>query len=178
MPEKAPAHDVSTPSPWVVRWAALAPAACAALDVACGSGRHACYFAARGHTVEAVDRDSAVLAGLAGVGNVTARCADLEAAAWPYAGKTFGAIIVTNYLHRPLFPHLLAALAPGGVLIYETFALGNERFGRPANPAFLLQPGELLDTVRDVCRVVAYEDVYVDQPRPAMLQRVCAVRDL
>ncbi len=178
MPEKAPAHDVSSPSPWAVRWAALAPAACAVLDVACGGGRHARYFAARGHAVEAVDRDSAALAGLAGVSNVTTRCADMEAAAWPYAGKTFGAIIVTNYLHRPLFPYLLAALAPGGVLIYETFALGNERFGRPANPDFLLTPGELLGTVRGVCRVLAYEDIFVDLPRPAMVQRICARRDM
>ena len=114
--------------------------------------------------------------GLAGASNVTTRCADIEAAAWPYAGRTFGAIVVTNYLHRPLFPHLLAALAPGGVLIYETFALGNERYGRPANPDFLLKPGELLDVVRGVCRVVAYEDVAVEQPRPAMVQRLCALR--
>ncbi len=170
------AHALESPSAWVARWAPLVPATCAVLDVACGGGRHARYFAARGHAVEAVDRDSAALAGLAGASNVTTRCADIEAAAWPYAGRTFGAIVVTNYLHRPLFPHLLAALAPGGVLIYETFALGNERYGRPANPDFLLKPGELLDAVRGVCRVVAYEDVAVEQPRPAMVQRLCALR--
>jgi catechol 2,3-dioxygenase-like lactoylglutathione lyase family enzyme len=140
-------------------------------------GRHARYFAARGHAVEAVDRDSATVSALAGVDNVTARCADLESAAWPYTGKTFGAVVVTNYLHRPLFPDLLASVAMGGVLIYETFALGNERFGRPANPDYLLKPGELLHIVRDHFRVVAYEDVYVERPRPAMVQRVCARRE-
>jgi SAM-dependent methyltransferase len=175
--ENTGSHGADMPSAWVARWASLAPAGCVVLDVACGGGRHARYFAGLGHAVEAVDRDSAVLAELARVSNVTTRCADLEAGTWPYAGKTFGAIVATNYLHRPLFSHLLAALAPGGVLIYETFALGNERYGRPANPDFLLKPGELLDAVRDACRVVAYEDVYVDQPRPAMVQRVCAMRD-
>ena len=177
-PEAPGAHALVSPSEWVVRWAALASVACTVLDVACGGGRHTRYFAAHGHAVEAVDRDIVALAWLAGVSQVTTRCADLEAGAWPYADKTFGAIVVTNYLHRPLFPHLLAALAPGGVLIYETFALGNERFGRPANPDFLLKPGELLDAVRGVCRVVAYEDVTVDLPRPAMVQRICARRDV
>ena len=97
-------YGVEAPSAWVTRWAAHAPQGCVVLDVACGGGRHARYFAARGHAVEAVDRDSAALARLAGVSNVTTRCADLEAAAWPYAGKTFGTIVVTHYLHRPLFP--------------------------------------------------------------------------
>lgn len=127
--------------------------------------------------MEAVDRNSAAVSALAGVDNVSARCADLESAAWPYTGKTFGAVVVTNYLHRPLFPDLLASIAMGGVLIYETFASGNERFGRPTNPDFLLKPGELLRIVRDHFRVVAYEDVYVERPRPAMVQRVCARRE-
>ncbi|MEQ1774696.1 MAG: class I SAM-dependent methyltransferase [Burkholderiales bacterium] len=175
--EHGDTHRLDVPSAWVTRWAAFVPAGCTVLDVACGSGRHARYFAGRGHAVEAVDRDAAALGGLSGVSNVTMRCADLESAAWPYAGKTFGAIVVTNYLYRPLFSQLLAALTPGGVLIYETFALGNERFGRPANPDFLLKPGELLDAVRDTCRVIAYEDVYVEQPRAAVVQRICAVRE-
>ena len=170
--------QIDAPSAWVLRWAALVPAGGVVLDLACGGGRHARHFAALGYAVEAVDRDHAAMEGLADVRNVTARYADLESAAWPYSGITFGAIVVTNYLYRPLFPHLLAALAPAGVLIYETFALGNERFGRPANPDFLLKPGELLEVVRDVCRVIAYEDVYVDQPRPAMVQRICAVRSM
>ena len=176
-PEILRSPPIDAPSAWVVRWAVLAPAGCAVLDVACGGGRHARYFAGRGHAVEAVDRDGAVIAALAGVNGVTVRCADLESAAWPYTGTTFGAIVVTNYLHRPLFPHLLGSIATGGVLIYETFASGNERFGRPSNPDFLLKLGELLHVVQPDLRVIAYEDVCVDQPRPAMMQRVCALRE-
>ena len=145
------------------------------LDVACGSGRHARYFAARGHPVAAVDRDPAALARLAGVEGVTTLCANLEQGEWPYPGAAFAAIVVTNYLHRPLFRELLSALEPAGALIYETFAVGNERFGRPSNPAFLLNPGELLDLARGRLRVIAYEDVFLAEPRPAMVQRICAV---
>lgn len=169
-------NAIAAPSAWVVRWAVRAPAGCTVLDVACGGGRHARYFAARGHLVHAVDRDSASLGGLSSLNNVMPRCADIEGGPWPYAGQQFGAIVVTNYLYRPLFPALLAALEAGGVLIYETFAAGNERFGRPANPDFLLQPGELLEVVRGRLRVVAFEDLYVDAPKPAMVQRICAVR--
>ena len=171
-----PAHLHSdTPSAWVCRWAEQIPAGGRVLDVAAGGGRHARWFAARGHPVEAVDRDAAALAGLAGIAGPTARCADLESGAWPYAGQSFAGIVVTNYLHRPLFPHLLAALAPGGVLIYETFAAGNENYGRPANPDFLLRPGELLEVVHGRLRVIAYEDLFVSEPRPARVQRICAV---
>jgi SAM-dependent methyltransferase len=152
------------------------PEACAVLDVACGGGRHSRFFAERGYAVEAVDRDAAALAGLAGLRNVTVRCADLETGAWPYGGQKFGAVVVTNYLHRPLFPHLLESIEKNGVLIYETFALGNERFGRPSNPDFLLNPGELLERVRENFRVIAYEDICVDEPRPAALQRICVRR--
>jgi SAM-dependent methyltransferase len=145
------------------------------LDIACGNGRHARYFAARGCPVDAVDRDPAALAGLAGVPGVTARSADLEGGPWPYEGQLFAGIVVTNYLHRPLFPRLLAGLALNGVLIYETFAAGNERYGRPSNPAFLLRPGELQEVVRGRLQVVAFEDLYVSDPKPAMIQRLCAI---
>jgi SAM-dependent methyltransferase len=165
---------VATPSAWVQRWAPLVSAGGPVLDVACGGGRHALFFAARGHAVTAVDRDPAAIAALAGQADITALCADIEGGHWPYAGQQFAAVVVTNYLHRPLFPALMAALAPGGVLIYETFAQGNEAYGRPANPDFLLQRGELLRAVGPA-RVVAYEDLYVEQPRPAMVQRICAV---
>ena len=168
-------HDVAKPSAWVVRWAERIPPAGRVLDVACGSGRHARYFAARGHPVEAVDRDPAMLGGLAGVAGVTTRCADLEAGSWPYPDEQFAGIVVTNYLHRPLFPRLLAGLAGDGVLIYETFAAGNERYGRPANPDFLLEPGELLEVARGRLRVIAYEDLFVPDPKPAMVQRICAI---
>lgn len=162
------------PSAWVRRWAPLVCAAGPVLDVACGGGRHALFFAARGHLVDAVDRDAAAIAALAAQSGISALCADIENGPWPYAGRQFAAIVVTNYLHRPLFPALMAALAPGGVLIYETFARGNEAYGRPANPDFLLQRGELLRAV-GAARVVAYEELYVELPRPAMVQRICAM---
>jgi SAM-dependent methyltransferase len=145
------------------------------LDVACGGGRHARYLAQLGHAVEAVDRDAAALATLTGVDGIATCAADLENGQWPYADVRFAGIVVANYLHRPLLPRLIEALARGGVLIYETFAAGNERYGRPRNPDFLLQPGELLEVVRGRLRVVAYEDVFTERPRPALVQRICAV---
>jgi len=145
------------------------------LDLAAGSGRHSLHFAGRGRTVLAVDRDATALAALANEPNVETRVHDLEGAPWPLAGEMFDAIVVTNYLHRPLFPHLFAALAPAGVLIYETFAQGNERFGRPSNPEFLLREGELLALVRDRLRVAAFEQGRVELPKPAVVQRICAV---
>jgi SAM-dependent methyltransferase len=169
------AHDgLAAPSAWVVRWAGQVPAGGRVLDIACGSGRHARYFAGRGYPVEAVDRDPAGLAA-SGVPGISVRSADLETGPWPYSGRQFAGIVVVNYLHRPLFPFLLEALAPGGVLIYETFAAGNERYGRPSNPAFLLQPGELLEAVRGRLRVIAYEALDIAEPRPAVIQRICAV---
>lgn len=172
----SPAHAPAPPSPWVVRWAEYLVPGAAVLDLACGSGRHARWFGTSGHPVEAVDRDAGALAMLDGVANVATRVADLESGPWPYAGRTFGAVIVTNYLYRPLFPALLAAVAPGGLLVYETFARGNERHGRPSNPDFLLEPGELLERVRGELRVLGYEDVEVVEPRPACVQRLCARR--
>ena len=174
-PSPITSHGPDAPSAWVVRWADRIPAGGRVLDVACGNGRHARYFAARGCPVDAVDRDAATLAGLAGIRGVTAREADIEGGPWPYEEQLFSGIIVTNYLHRPLFAHLLAGLAPGGVLIYETFAAGNERYGRPSNPAFLLKPGELQEVVRGRLQVVAFEDLYVADPKPAMIQRLCAI---
>ena len=164
-----------TPSKWVERWAPLIAPGGRVLDVASGSGRHARALAARGFEVDAIDRDAQALSALAGVPRVTARCADIENGPWPCARAAYAGVVVTNYLHRPLFPDLLAALAPGGVLIYETFAAGNERFGRPSNPAFLLKPGELLEVIRGRLRVVAYEDLEVEDPKPAMVQRICAI---
>jgi SAM-dependent methyltransferase len=174
MAESSHGH-LDPPSGWICRWAALIPAGGTVLDVACGSGRHAQWLAARGYAVDAVDRDPAVLA-LASIPGVTPRHADIESGSWPYFGRRFAGITVTNYLHRPLLPVLVDSLAPGGVLIYETFATGNERYGRPSNPDFLLRPGELLEAVRGHLRVVAYEHLHVTEPRPAMVQRVCATR--
>ena len=165
-------HDTTEPSPWVARWAPLIRPGGEVLDVACGNGRHARFLARLGCEVVAVDRDVSLFRDApAGVALVEA---DLEAGPWPFAGRRFDAIVVTNYLHRPLLPTLAGSLEPGGVLVYETFAQGNERFGKPSNPAFLLAPGELLEAVRGRLRVVAYEDLVVDTPRPAAIQRLCA----
>ena len=169
------AHALTEPSAWVVRWAGAMPARGRVLDVAAGRGRHSRWLAARGHAVDAVDSDAEALSALTGCTGVETLCANLENAPWPYPEGRYAAVVVTNYLHRPLFAHLLAALSPAGVLIYETFALGNERFGRPSNPEFLLRPGELLELVRGRLRVIAYEDVYVEAPKPALVQRICAV---
>ena len=147
----------------------------AVLDLACGTGRHARALARLGFEVSAVDRDTSLFPDPpAGVELLQA---DLEGGPWPYPGARFDAIVVTNYLHRPLLPVLVDSLEPGGVLLYETFAQGNERFGKPSNPAFLLAPGELLAAVDARLRVLAYEDLVVDQPRPAAVQRICARRE-
>lgn len=180
--ERAPgagAHGAATePSAWVRRWSHLVPAGGAVLDIAAGHGRHAHWFARRGHPVRALEREPAALASLGALPGVRAQAADLEGAPWPLADDArFAAVVVTNYLHRPLLPRLVAAIAPGGVLLYETFAQGNQTVGKPSNSAFLLAPGELLDAVRGQLRVVAFEDGFVAAPREAFVQRICAVRE-
>ena len=169
-------HQQIAPSAWVRRFAHLIAPGGTVLDLACGSGRHARLLAGLGYRVEAVDRDAAALAAVSGVDRVTARCADLEGGPWPYAGVQFDGIVATNYLHRPLLDDLLGALRPGGVLIYETFALGNEKLGRPSNPEFLLRPHELLQWVQGRLQVVAFEQGLVETPKPAVIQRICALR--
>jgi SAM-dependent methyltransferase len=169
---------LDNPSAWVARFAPLMPVG-ETLDLACGGGRHARLLASAGHPVIALDRDISAVAALH-IAGVTPMQHDLEAdgAVWPFDSGRFAGIVVTNYLHRPLFSHILDSLAPGGVLIYETFAQGNEQFGKPSNPAFLLAPGELLDRLRPALRVVAFEDGYVDMPKPAMVQRICAIKPM
>lgn len=171
-------HDTSNtlaPSAWVVRWAPLITHG-AVLDLACGSGRHARLLAGRGHVVTAVDRDAGALAAIADVPLVHALRADLEdGGPWPFAGARFSAIVVTNYLHRPLFPAILDTLAPDGVLLYETFMLGNERFGKPSNPDFLLRAGELWSVFGASLEVRAYEQGLQRLPKAAMIQRLCAL---
>ena len=164
------------PSPWVRRFAPLIPPASDVLDLACGSGRHSRFLASLGHRVEAVDQDTEALARLAGIEGIAPRRADLEGGPWPYFGRAFEGVVVTNFLHRPLLPHLLSSLAEGGVLIYETFMTGNERFGKPENPAHLLRTGELLALVRNRLTVVAFEQGEVASPRPAVIQHLCAIR--
>ena len=164
-------------SPWVARFADLVPAGGRVLDVACGGGRHARFFLKQGHPVTAVDRDVSGLADLRDQPEVEIVEFDLEAGGpWPFAGRAFDGVVVTNYLYRPILADIVAAVAPGGVLIYETFARGHERFGRPSNPDFLLEPGELLEAVRGELRVVAYEDLVVEEPDPKAVQRIAAVR--
>ncbi|MEZ5614363.1 MAG: class I SAM-dependent methyltransferase [Rhodocyclaceae bacterium] len=168
--------ETSAPSSWVGRFAPLIRPGGPVLDLACGYGRHARFLEAGGWRVTAVDRDAAALAGLAGHPGIETVEADLEAGGWPFGARRFDGIVVANYLHRPLFPRLIEALAEGGVLIYETFMAGNERFGRPSNPDFLLRPGELIEAFGGLLQVVAFEQGEVAQPKPAAVQRLCAVR--
>lgn len=172
----APNHALGEPSLWVRRWARLIPTGGQVLDVAAGHGRHARYLAGLGYRVEAVDRDAEALNSFAQTPGVRVRVADLEGGPWPYGAMQFQGIVVVRYLHRLLFPHLLEALAEDGVLIYETFAAGNERYGRPSNPDFLLRPGELLDFVAGTLQVIAYESGFLEEPKPAVVQRICAAR--
>ncbi|WP_280189732.1 class I SAM-dependent methyltransferase [Delftia sp. PS-11] len=165
-------HADTPASPWIQRWSHLVPAHATVLDVACGQGRHMRWFHARGHAVTGVDRDRLALDGLQGLGERL--CADIENDPWPLQGRQFGAVVVTHYLWRPLWPRILDSVAPGGLLLYETFAQGNEAFGKPSRPDFLLAPGELLQ----VCagwRIVAYEHGLLRGPE-RMVQRIAALR--
>ena len=167
-------HGTGAPSEWVRRWSHLVPPGAAVLVVACGAGRHLRWFQALGCPVTGIDRDPLAVQAAAEVGEAIA--ADIEHGPWPLAGRTFGAVVVTNYLWRPLLPTLLDAVAPGGVLIYETFAAGNDTVGKPARPDFLLRPGELLALCAGPdWRVIAYEDGF--EPAPdRFVQRIAAVR--
>ena len=163
------------PLPWIVRWADLVMPGATVLDLAAGRGRHALFFAERGHKVVAVDRDTSRLPDHA---NIEPRIADLEdGSPWPLS-RRFGAAVVSNYLHRPLLPALLDTIEPGGVLLYQTFMEGQQRFGKPANPAHLLRDGELLELVRDRFSVTAYEAGLISGPaaRTSMVQRLAARR--
>lgn len=167
-------HGTESPSAWVQRWSALIPPHSSTLDVACGAGRHLRWLREQGHLVTGVDRSEQALASCDGLGELV--CADIEHGPWPFEGRQFGAVVVTNYLWRPLLTQLVASVAPGGVFIYETFAAGNETVGRPARPEFLLQPGELWAACQGL-RVVAYEDGFLASP-DRFVQRVTAVREI
>lgn len=163
----------NVPSDWVVRWAHLVPPDSHVLDVACGSGRHVRWFAQRGCVVTGVDRDGASVAPLHEIADVT--IADIENGPWPFGARQFDVVIVTNYLWRPLLPTLIAAVAPHGLLLYETFAQGNEQFGRPSRADFLLKPGELLQSVDGQLEVLGFESGRLESPA-RVVQRIAARR--
>jgi SAM-dependent methyltransferase len=170
------AHGLEAPSAWVQRWTHLVKAHGTVLDLACGHGRHMKWFASQGHSVTGVDRSPEAIAAVGPLGE--AIVADIENGPWPLTKegqiRQFDAVVVTNYLWRALFPVILESLAPDGVLIYETFATGNEKVGKPSRPEFLLQPGELLRAFAGL-RVVAFEDGFIAQPE-RFVQRMAAVK--
>ncbi|TQV73232.1 class I SAM-dependent methyltransferase [Denitrobaculum tricleocarpae] len=172
----------SNPSEWVRRFACHVPSGGRVLDLACGGGRHSRLFLGLGHPVQAADRDLSRLVDLRENATPPGRFETLECdleggGPFPFTPGSFAGVVVTNYLYRPILPQIVESIAPGGVLIYETFARGNEQFGRPSNPDFLLEPGELLEAVAGRLRVLAYEDLIVDKPKPAAIQRICAQRE-
>lgn len=189
-------HSTASPSPWVVEHAALIRQGGRVLDLACGSGRHAIWLAGQGYQVDAVDRDPLAVAGLQGYANINAAIADLETGNWPATDPRYDAmrpnhvsgdsigegydgiydgIIVSRYLFRPLLAVLANMLAPGGVLIYETFMLGNERYGRPSNPDYLLRPDELKSVYAPLLEIYAFEQGETQAPVAAVMQRICAI---
>lgn len=169
-------HGTEAPSDWVCRWTPLIRRPGHVLDLACGGGRHMQWLTAQGHQVLGVDRSPEALS-LAGTQGPILQ-ADIEKDPWPLQGRQFDAVVVTNYLWRPLWPRILESIAPGGVLIYETFARGQETVGRPARPDFLLAPGELLEIARaGQLRVIGYEDGFLRAP-DRFVQRLAAVRDI
>ena len=166
------------PSAWVQRWSHLVAAGATVLDVACGSGRHVRYFAARGCRVTGVDRDADTLRPLEGIAEL--HVADIESGAWPFHDRRFDAVVVTNYLWRERLADVVACVAPGGVLLYETFSAGHERIGKPSNPKFLLQHGELLKATLPL-RPIAFEEGFEEGSRegfqaagPRFVQRIVA----
>lgn len=170
----APLHGLTPPSEWVQRYAALIRPQGKVLDVACGAGRHMKLMASMGLHCVGIDRSGEALSHAGAHGHVIE--ADIENGPWPLAGQRFDAVVVTHYLWRPLFPTLIDSLLDGGVLLYETFAVGHETVGKPSRPEFLLREGELLDVAREHrIRVVAFEDVWLDHPR-RRIQRMVAIR--
>ena len=164
------------PSEWVMKFAPLIASGGSVLDLACGNGRHALWLAGQGYSVDAIDRNAEAVAAMTGMPNINILIADLETADGYEFAHRYDGIIVSRYLHRPLLKTLAEILKPGGVLIYETFMQGNERYGKPSNPDFLLKPGELQDIYSPLLNIVAFEQGEVDLPKPAVMQRICAVK--
>jgi SAM-dependent methyltransferase len=166
----------ATPSAWIVNYAPLIRSGGRVLDLACGSGRHAIWLAAQGYIVDAIDRDATAMAAMAGLDNINIQLADLEAATAHQFSQHYDGIVVSRYLYRPLLPRLAEILKPGGVLIYETFMQGNERYGKPSNPDFLLKPNELLAHYAESLYIVAFKQGDDQTPIPAVMQRICALK--
>ena len=179
--ETGMSHGTDLPSAWVQRWSHLIRPGGVVLDVACGQGRHARWFYERNHMLALVDRSQAAIDSIALPAQAReAVVADIETGPWPFSGRQFDAVVVTNYLWRPLMPTLLDSVAPGGVLIYETFTAGNETVGKPSRLDFLLRPGELLALCSGL-RTVAFEDGFLDEAQhktPRFVQRIAAVREV
>ena len=160
------------PSPWIVRFLPLVRGGQAALDLAAGSGRHSRLLLSHGLQVTAVDRDPHQQPDATGLTKVRA---DLEdGSPWPLGSRRFDLVVATNYLHRPILGDIIGAVAPGGLLLYETFAQGNERFGKPRNPDHLLRPGELREAVSGRLDILAFEDLELGEPNPAVIQHIAA----
>ncbi len=166
---------IGTPSQWVVEHAALIHKGGRVLDLACGSGRHAIWLAGQGYQVYAVDRDAQAVAGMQGMANISVSITDIETGHWPETDQRYDGIVVSRYLFRPLLSTLAEMLNPDGVLIYETFMIGNERYGRPSNPDYLLQPDELKMVYAPLLRIYAFEQGRFEEPVLAMVQRICAI---
>ena len=167
---------VEEPSPWIVKNAPLIPKEGRVLDLACGYGRHAIWLAEQGYRVDAIDRDANVVSGLLGLDNINVSMIDLEAGVWPQTDRRYDGLVVSRYLYRPMLRTLAAMLNPGGVLIYETFMVGNEHYGRPSNPDYLLRRNELLEIYSPLLKIISFEQGEERQPRPAVMQRICAMR--
>ncbi|MCF8467075.1 MAG: class I SAM-dependent methyltransferase [Sneathiella sp.] len=161
-------------SPWIEKYSKLIPQNGPVLDVACGSGRHSLYLLGVGYDVIVVDIDTAEISKIQGYPNLSIVEADLEKDPWPFSKPAFSSVVVVNYLWRPLFPDLLDALLPGGILLYDTFAQGNERYGRPSNPDFLLAPGELYNLCQGKLEILDFMHGYVEVPKPALRQSIAA----
>ncbi len=168
-------NEGPTPSVWVTKCSKLLRPSSTVLDLACGSGRHAHYLASRGHDVTALDKSPEALSKISSSIGIHTYEFDLEVGAWPFSERKFDAIVVTNYLYRPIIQNIVNTLSPSGILIYETFMVGNERFGRPSNPDFLLRPNELIDETHKKLQILLYEAGRVSDPKPSLIQRICAV---
>lgn len=169
---------MKAPSPWIEKHISLIPATGQVLDVACGAGRHSIYLRDQGYPVIAVDVDTAAIATGDDTAGLSVVTADLEAGCWPFRTQSFAGIVVVNYLWRPLFSELIRTLQPGGVLLYDTFARGNERYGRPNNPDFLLNPGELQEAFGSFLEIIDFFEGDVGLPRPACRQMIAARKPL